>query len=146
MERFLDIIIPEYDCKEEFMKRLLQSISRQINVDFNEIGIIIVNDKSKNKLRKGLFKNFPKLNIEYFIKDVNEGVGMTRQYGLDRSTAQYVTFVDQDDELYGNDSLFQVISHLKNTSIDFLVTELYCSHTCFEVDGFPYLAKLTHIC
>ncbi len=122
MEHFLDIIIPEYDCKEEFIKRLLQSINRQKGVDLNEIGIIIVNDKSKNKLRKGIFKNFPKLNIEYYLKDINEGVGMTRQYGLDRSKAKYVTFVDQDDELYGNDSLVGVISYLKATNMNYLCT------------------------
>ena len=123
MNRFLDIIVPEYNCKEEFMKRLLHSIARQKNVDFNEIGIIIVNDKSKNKLRKGIFKNYPKLNIEYYLKDVNEGVGMTRQYGLDKSTAQYVTFVDQDDELYGNDSLAVVINSLKANHQPYIVTQ-----------------------
>ncbi len=122
MERFLDIIVPEYDCKEEFMKNLLHSISRQKNVDFNEIGIIIVNDKSKNKLRKGLFKNYPRLNIEYYLKDVNEGVGMTRQYGLDRSNAKYVTFVDQDDELYGNNSLSSMINYLKTTGLQYVTT------------------------
>ena len=123
MEHFLDIIIPEYNCKEEFMKRLLNSISRQKNVNFDEIGIIIVNDKSKDKLRKGLFKNFPKLNIEYYLKDVNEGVGMTRQYGLDRSTAKYVTFVDQDDELYGNDSLGKILNYLKKNDYNYVVTQ-----------------------
>lgn len=123
MSHFLDIIIPEYDCKEEFIKRLLHSISRQKNVDFSEIGVIIVNDKSKNKLRKGIFKNYPKLNIEYYLKDVNEGVGMTRQYGLDKSTAKYVTFVDQDDELYGNESLYKLIAILKIYDYNYVSTD-----------------------
>ena len=123
MAHFLDIIIPEYNCKEEFIKRLLHSISRQKNVDFGEIGVIIVNDNSKNKLRKGIFKNYPKLDIKYYLKDINEGVGMTRQYGLDRSDATYVTFWDQDDEFYESNSLGKIIKFLKKTDINYLCTD-----------------------
>ena len=49
MERFLDIIVPEYNCPIEYMIRLLNSVNIQKNIDFREIGVIIVNDCSKNK-------------------------------------------------------------------------------------------------
>ena len=123
MNTFLDIIIPEYDCKLEYMVRLLDSINKQKNINFKELGIIIVNDKSKNKYKKSWFKQrYPKLNIEYLVKEINEGQGLTRQYGLDRSNAKYVTFIDQDDLLYDNLSLYNVINYLKNNEVEKLHT------------------------
>ncbi|MCR4898684.1 MAG: glycosyltransferase, partial [Acholeplasmatales bacterium] len=124
MSHFLDIIIPEYDCPIEFMIRLLDSINKQKNIEVKEIGIIIVNDKSKNKYKKSWFKQrYPKLNIEYLVKDINEGQGLTRQYGLDRSEATYVTFIDQDDMLYEYDNLAKVINYIKEHNDDIYFTE-----------------------
>ena len=40
---FLDIIIPQSDETEDDIKTLLNSLNIQKNVDFSEIGIIIVN-------------------------------------------------------------------------------------------------------
>lgn len=122
MPYFLDIIIPEYNCKEEFLDRLFKSIIRQENINLKEIGIIVVNDCSSKVFKNGFFRKYPQLNICYLKKDVNEGVGMTRQYGLDKSTAKYVTFVDQDDELYGNDSLGKIVSYLKDNNPELLLT------------------------
>ena len=122
MSHFLDIIIPEYNCKEEYLDRLLKSILNQKNIDLKEIGIIIVNDNSSKKFKNGFFRKYPQLNIEYYIKDINEGVGMTRQFGLNKSNAKYITFIDQDDELY-NDSLSIIINYLKNNDNDLLLTE-----------------------
>lgn len=134
MGNILDIIIPEYNCPEEHIKRLLNSINIQKNIDFKEIGIIIVNDSSKKKLRKGLFKNYPKLNIKYYVKDKNEGQGLARQYGLDNSTAKYVTFIDQDDifNIYDRTALAKTIDCLKNNDYNVLVTNFIAERL---VDG-----------
>ena len=123
MATFLDFIIPEYNTKQELLVRALNSINRQKNVDFKEIGIIIISDGSKNKYKKSWFKQrFPKLNITYFPKEVNEGPGLTRQYGIDRSEAEYITFLDSDDELYENNNLSKVINSLKNQDVNILWT------------------------
>ena len=137
MSHILDIIIPEYDCPIEFMTRLLDSINKQKNINFKEIGIIIINDKSKNKYKKSWFKQrYPKLNIEYLIKDINEGQGLTRQYGLDRSEASYVTFIDQDDMLADNNSLSLVINQIKTSNE---VTRIStCSDEETNIDGKLY--------
>ena len=51
---FLDIIIPQYLEKDDKIDLLLSSINRQRGVDFNEIGIIIINDFSDVKISKEL--------------------------------------------------------------------------------------------
>ena len=43
-----------------------------------------------------------KLNIRYMQNDHNMGVTMTRQRGMDETTAEYFTFLDADDILFPN--------------------------------------------
>ena len=42
----LSIIIPQYKENEQMLKRLLNSIDLQRQIDFNEIEVLFVNDKS----------------------------------------------------------------------------------------------------
>ena len=42
----LDIIIPQYSEDDNKIKPLLDSINNQINIDFNDINVTIVNDLS----------------------------------------------------------------------------------------------------
>lgn len=123
MSNFLDIIVPEYECKDEFMDRLIKSIIRQKMIDLREIGLLIVNDNSIKKFKNGFFRKYPQLHIKYYLKETNDGVGMTRQFGLEMSSAKYVTFVDQDDELFGDESLFSVINYLKTNEPEVLLTK-----------------------
>ena len=46
----LQILVPQYEETDEIIKPLLDSIALQQNVDFNEIGVIIVNDGSDTRL------------------------------------------------------------------------------------------------
>ncbi len=115
---FLDIIIPQYLEKDDKIDLLLSSINRQRGVDFNEIGIIMINDFSDVKISKELLKKYKNLNITYLFNEKNLGSGLTRQRGIDFSNAKYITFVDADDELYGDDGLYMILSCLKDTNAD----------------------------
>lgn len=115
---FLDIIIPQYLEKDDKLDRLLSSINRQRGVDFNEIGIIMINDFSDVKISNSLFDKYKNLNITYLLNDRNLGPGLTRQRGIDYSKADYITFVDADDELYGDTGLYMILSCLKETRAD----------------------------
>lgn len=115
---FLDIIIPQYKEDDQVLDKLLSSINEQRNVDFNEIGIILINDCSNVKISKELIASYPKLRIDYLRNEKNIGPGLTRQYGIDHSNAKYVTFVDADDELYNDAGLQLIIGCLKETNAD----------------------------
>lgn len=123
MERFLDIIIPEYNSEKNLLIRALNSINTQKNVDFSKIGIIIISDASKTRYKKTWFKQrFPKLSIEYYYKESNDGPGVTRQYGIDKSSAQYITCLDQDDVFYDNYVLTCITDNLSYNSVNVLWT------------------------
>lgn len=87
----VSIVIPYYD-KEESIYDTLKSIYKQ---KYKNVEIIVVNDGSKLDSEK-LLKKFP--NIKYYYKD-NEGVGLARNYGIDRATGKYLFFLDPDDTI-----------------------------------------------
>lgn len=111
---FLDIIVPEYNG-EEFIFDFLDSLAKQKDVNFEEIGVIVVNDASPNKIKPYKFKKYGNLNIEYIFNEKNVGQGMTRQHGIDFSKAEYITMFDQDDIFYDKDDycLSKMITELK---------------------------------
>ncbi len=120
---FLDIIVPEYEG-EEFIFDFLDSLAKQKDVNFSEIGVIIVNDASLHKIKPYKFKRYANLNIEYLINEKNVGQGLTRQNGIDHSKAEYITMFDQDDIFYDKDDycLSKVIAFLKEKKPDGIIT------------------------
>lgn len=108
----IDIIIPEYNGSKHVFN-LINSISKQKNVDFSEIGIIVVDDCSTEELNLFKFKRYCNLNIKFIKNDKNLGPGLTRQHGIDESKADYVTFMDCDDEFYDDTSFAKMLAYLR---------------------------------
>lgn len=122
----LDVIIPQYKETEEIIRPLLESIDFQAGVSFNKIGVIIVNDKSDVKLSDEFLKTFKNLHIRYIETPENKGPGQARQYGLDKSDAEYVTFADSDDRFLSCNVFIEVFNALlqhKDKNIDILFTK-----------------------
>ena len=96
----LQILVPQYKEKKETIKPLLDSIALQQGIDFNEVGVIIVNDGyPKSKLPDKFLKSYP-FKIEYHMAKENMGVSATRNACLDHATAEYVMFADCDDMFF----------------------------------------------
>ena len=73
----LQILVPQYKDKKEVIKPLLDSIALQQGIDFNEVGVIIVNDGyPKSKLHDKFLKSYP-FKIEYHMANENRGVSAT---------------------------------------------------------------------
>ena len=95
----LQILIPQYKETDEVIKPLLDSILVQQQVDLkNDVGVIITNDGTDVKLSKEFLDSYP-FKIEYY-QNKHEGVSATRNYCLDKATADYVMFCDADDMFY----------------------------------------------
>ena len=121
MGKFLDIIVPQYKETDDIIEPLFASISTQSEVDFDEIGVILVNDGTNVVISNSLIAKYPNLNITYLKNEVNIGQGLTEQRGLDYSSAKYVTFIDADDE-FVRGSLSKVIKALKENDFDILLS------------------------
>lgn len=90
MPRF-SVIVPVYNRVDE-INDLLESLSAQRCRDFE---VIIVEDGSTEPCGD-LVRSFAgKVNVRYFYKS-NEGRSIARNYGIDRSSGDYLVFFDSD--------------------------------------------------
>ncbi len=137
--RFLDIIIPQYGETTQVVETALNSIARQKNVDFDEIGIFLINDHSKNQIKSTTLKKFPQLHITYLVNEKNIGPGLTRQRGIDLSEAEYITFLDADDEFYGENALRETLDLLNFNKCNALYTSIIREYKPYEEIEIEYI-------
>lgn len=88
---FFSIIIPVYNRPDE-LDELLDSLSEQFFKDFE---VIVVEDGSQFP-SKSIVENYSKyFNVKYFYKE-NTGPGPSRNFGAERSSGEYLIFLDSD--------------------------------------------------
>lgn len=90
------VVIPLYN-KGALVKRAIDSVLSQSCPDFE---IIVVDDGSKDDSAEYV-KEYADERIKYFYKD-NGGVSSARNYGIEKSTNNWIVFLDADDELLSN--------------------------------------------
>lgn len=113
-----DVIIPAYNSQDTII-RTLSSIAMQLNRD--ELKVTIVNDGGKDY--KEIVETFsPLLDIQEIGYDVNRGPGYARQYGIDHTNNEFITFIDADDTFYEACSLSLLTKPMKDTSAKILIS------------------------
>lgn len=89
----VSIIVPVYNSE----KSILRCVSSLINQTYKEIEIILVNDGSIDKSEEICLSLCDKdSRIKYYCKE-NGGAASARNYGLSKSTGDFIMFVDSDD-------------------------------------------------
>ena len=116
----LEILVPQYKEDDKVVKPLLDSIAIQQCVDFDDIGVIIVNDGSDIHLSNELIKGYP-FDIKYILAE-HGGVSATRNRCLDEAKAEYVMFADCDDMFYVNTALWLIFREIDNSHFDSLTS------------------------
>lgn len=101
-EYILSIIIPTFNV-EEVIDKTFNSIKLQ-TIGFDNIEVIFVDDNSTDNTVNILKEYSDKFNnVKLFRTDENSGyAGKPRNIGLEKSTADYVLFLDGDDQLLVN--------------------------------------------
>ena len=87
------VIIPVYNV-EKYINRCLDSVIRQT---YKNLEIIIVNDGSTDNSGK-MCDEYAKLDNRIIVihKD-NGGLSQARNIGIEKSTGEYICFIDSDD-------------------------------------------------
>lgn len=117
----VSIVVPVYNV-EKYLRRCLNSLVFQT---IERIEIILVNDGSPDRSQEIIDEYqewFPDKIKAY--KKPNEGLALTREYGLKRSTASYVCFVDSDDYLH-YDSCTLMLEEAVSNDCDIVYAPLY---------------------
>lgn len=92
-EKKVSVIVPVYNAKR-YLDKCLQSLVGQT---YGNVEIIVVDDGSTDgsgEICDRYAGKFPSLHC--YHKD-NQGAGQARNFGMDRSTGDYIMFVDADD-------------------------------------------------
>jgi glycosyltransferase involved in cell wall biosynthesis len=89
----VSIIVPVYNC-EKYISECLNSI---LNQTYSNIEIVIVNDGSTDRSEEIINEIKDKdARLTYYYQE-NGGPSDARNHGIDRSTGEYIAFIDSDD-------------------------------------------------
>lgn len=92
----ISIIITAYNA-EKTIERCLNSI---LDTKYNDYEIILINDGSTDNTEE-VIQLFATDKIKYFTKP-NSGVADSRNFGIEKASGDYITFVDSDDYVASN--------------------------------------------
>ena len=92
-EILITVIVPVYNA-EKYLKKCIESIIKQ---QFTNYEILIINDGSTDKSLSicNELKNI--YNCIRVINHANQGIGKTRNEGIDNANGKYIMFLDSDD-------------------------------------------------
>ena len=98
---FLSVIIPHFSEDESMIKKLLDSIEFQHNIDLkNDVECIICSDGPDSKPLSDEFLKRYTYPITHLVSEKHLGVSEQRNIGLRNAKGDYVTFNDADDSWY----------------------------------------------
>ena len=120
----LSIVLISYNT-EQYVAKSIKSVIGQRG--FEKMELIVVDDGSTDgsaQVIRQAIEGRP--NVQFFQK-VNGGQGSARNYGIDRSSGKYITFVDSDD-LVPKDSYIKLV-----TAAEMNKSEVVCG--CIESFG-----------
>ncbi len=128
MEQKVSIVVPVYNV-EKYLKRCVDSL---IGQSYPNIEILLVDDNSKDS-SFSICKEYELKDsrIRVFHKE-NEGLGLTRNYGIERATGEFITFVDSDDYLT-SDAIAVMMERAISTDADVVIATNYYKNEEQEV-------------
>ena len=113
----ISIIIPVYNSKK-YIEKCIDSL---INQSYKNIEIIIIDDGSRDKspsICRKLSKKDKRIKV---FSKMNGGTSSARNYGIKKSTGDYITFIDNDDYWDDKESLKRIVKQLKESNADILL-------------------------
>ncbi|QEY24485.1 glycosyltransferase family 2 protein [Neisseria animalis] len=92
----ISILVPCYNSRET-LPATLKSIQASV---YRNLDVMVVDDGHEVRV-EDIVKSFNDSRFRYFYKD-NEGLGLTRNFGIENALGEYIFFLDSDDLIYPN--------------------------------------------
>lgn len=122
----VSVVIATYR-RDDSLKNAIESV---LNQTYNNCEVIIVDDNDSqewnNKVKKiinNIKKNSKGLDIKLIENHPNLGSARTRNIGINASTGEYITFLD-DDDIYLQNKVKKQVEHMIETNADYSITDL----------------------
>ena len=129
----LSVIVPVYNV-EAYILECLQSIENQL---YEDIEVIVVDDGSTDgggRIAEQFCKN--KQEFKFFRKS-NGGLMSTWMFGVEKSTGDYLGFVDSDDYI-APDMYTKLMVTAESTGADIVMCNYFIVTRSQIVEGKPY--------
>lgn len=91
----VSLIVPFYN-NNHTIEALLKSLRHN---GYKNYEVLLINDGSKDDPTEIINKYNKNKKIKYFYKE-NEGLGLTRNFGIENANGKYLFFIDSDDTMY----------------------------------------------
>ncbi len=114
----IDVIVPTFN-RAHTVEKAVESVLNQTYKNFN---LYIVDDGSTDETLKVLLK-YKSLPNVYILTQENRGVSSARNLAVKNSHAEWISFLDSDDEWLPNKLETQINFLLKNPHYNFLHSE-----------------------
>lgn len=95
MKNLISIVVPCYNV-EDYIDNCIESIMVQT---YKNIEVIFVNDGSTDETQQKIENKIKDLDNFKLINQKNEGVASARNIGINKSSGEYIYFMDPDDEM-----------------------------------------------
>lgn len=116
----VSIIIPTYKRNLTYLERAIRSV---LNQTYKNIEIIVVDDSPNSYKSRHEISNFMKKlctqnsKVKYIMNEINLGGSLARNIGINFSTGEFITFLDDDDE-YKPEKIKTQINFMIETECD----------------------------
>ena len=114
----VSVITPTYN-REKYIKKCIDSV---LNQTLEDIEFIIIDDGSTDNTSK-IIEGYNDKRLKY-VKQMNSGIGVSRNNGVKMSKGDYIVFLDSDDYLE-NDALEKMYNKAISEDLDIVVTDFY---------------------
>ena len=114
----ISIIVPIYNA-EKYLNKCIDSL---VNQTKKELEFILVNDGSTDKTEE-IIKTYKDKRIKYF-KNKNQGIGKTRNFGIEKATGKYIMFLDSDD-YFRIDACELLYKNAEKNQADLVICDFY---------------------
>lgn len=118
----ISVIVPVFNA-EDYIERCIKCLRRQTKKNFE---VIFINDGSSDNTEKMLNKYIDG-NMSYYTYK-NQGVSKSRNIGIEKSNAKYITFLDVDDE-YEDNFIEEMYNAVNENNADVAICNYYEKYT-----------------
>lgn len=126
MHPLVSVIVATYK-RDDILLRALTSLATQTYENFE---IILVDDNANSdwntrvsRVVEGFKADYPEIALKYIVNETNQGSAKTRNIGINASSGEFITFLD-DDDIYLPENLQRQVENMLSTGADFGITDL----------------------
>lgn len=141
MCKMVSVIIPVYNT-EQYIKTCYLSV---INQSYSPIEIILIDDASTDNSKKIIQELKQKTNnrmIRCYYFSENRGLSDVRNFGLEKSSGEYVAFLDSDD-WYDSNFLAEMVDALEKNHADVSICSILSEKNNFSSSSIRYFYNTT---